>query len=158
YLEADIFKGLSFRSAYTVNKQANQNKDFRSKILEIGKIFDYNQLSMSSGNSTGVLSEQTLTYDRRTGNHHINVLGGYTYQRNESEAFSVYARGFDDERREYRYFTNSTQFFQPTGNKVETAIISYLGRINYDYNEKYLLSFIGRRDGGSLVAKQNRFQ
>jgi hypothetical protein len=36
-------------------------------------------------------------------------------------------------------------------------LVSYLARVNYDYAGKYIISVLGRRDGSSLVAKQNRF-
>lgn len=41
--------------------------------------------------------------------------------------------------------------------KYQQALVSYLARINYDYAGKYIISVLGRRDGSSLVAKQNRF-
>ncbi len=159
YLEADILKQLSFRTSLTINKSNTLSKSFRSRVLEIGKIFDFNQLNMGANNASSLLTEHTLTYDNTFNNHHFNILGGYTYQYNTQEGFSVVARDFDDERPEYRYFANANPpFFQPSGSKIESALISYLGRINYEYNSKYLLSLIARRDGSSLVAPQNRFQ
>jgi len=158
YIQANIFRGMSFRSSLAINKRFSSSKSFEQRVLEIGKISDYNQLSMASSNSTNLLAEQTLTYDTRWGRHHLDALTGYTYQHDESEGFAVYAQGFDDERPEYRYFTNATMFYKPSGSTVETAIISYLGRVNYGYDDKYMITVIGRRDGSSLVSEQNRFR
>src|SRR5690606_21407312 len=42
------------------------------------------------------------------------------------------------------------------GNKIEYALISYIGRVNYDYDQKYLLSASIRRDGGSRFGPGNK--
>ena len=158
YAEIKILNNLTFRSNFALTKAFNTSKEFISRVLEIGKIFDYNQLSQSSSNFTDVLAEQTLNYNKKFGDHNVSALAGYTYQHTESEGFYAYAQNFNDERDPYRYFQNANDIFKPSGTKTESALISYLGRINYDYKGKYLLSLLGRRDGTSLVAKANRFE
>ena len=157
YLEVKLMKDLTFRSNLAVTKAFSGTKEFDTRVLEIGKIFDNNQLSQSENNFTDLLTEQTLTYNKRFGEHSLNVLAGYTYQHTESDAFSVYAQNFNDESVIYRYFQNANDIFKPSSSKSQTALVSYLARVNYNFKEKYLLSLLGRRDGTSLVASQNRF-
>lgn len=158
YAEIKVLNNLTFRSNFALTKSFNTSKEFVSRVLEIGKIFDYNQLSQSSGNLTDILAEQTLNYNKKFVDHNFSALAGYTYQHTESEGFYVYAQNFNDERAAYRYFQNANDIFKPSGLKTESALISYLGRINYDYAGKYLLSLLARRDGTSLVAEKNRFE
>ncbi|MET1055203.1 MAG: TonB-dependent receptor [Pedobacter sp.] len=158
YAEVTILKDLRFRSNLSITKTSTFFKQFETKVPEIGKIFDFNQLTQESKNNVDLLTEQTLNYDHAFGAHHLNLLGGYTFQKTTNERLYVYARGFDDESENYRYLQNANTIFPSTSEKNTTSLISYIGRVNYDYNAKYLLSLIGRRDGSSLVSEENRFQ
>jgi TonB-linked SusC/RagA family outer membrane protein len=158
YAEIQLTKDLQFRSNFAFTKSFNNNKIFTTKVPEIGKISNTNMLEQNIVDFTEILSEQTLTYNKQFGDHHVNVLAGYTYQQHEGNGLYVYANGFNDERQEYRYFNNSTINYKPEDNKDKWAIESYLGRINYDYRNKYLLTALIRRDGTSRVAPQNRYE
>lgn len=158
YAEVTFLNDFKFRSNLAITKSASFYKEFQTKVPEIGKIFDSNRLNQSTFNNLDFLTEQTLSYDRRFDKHHFDVLAGFTYQKTTNEGFSVYAQGFDDESAAYRYLGNAQQIFPSESYKNASALISYLGRLNYDYNSKYMLSLIGRRDGSSLVHKDNRFQ
>jgi len=158
YAEIQLTKDLLFRSNFAVTKSFSNVRNFTSKVPEIGKISNTNQLEQSVNNFSEILSEQTLTYNKQLGHHSLNVLAGYTFQQHDGDALYVYAGGFNDERDEYRYFDNSTLFYKPTSSKDKWAIASYLGRVNYDYRHKYLLTALARRDGTSRVAPQNRYE
>jgi len=158
YAEIQLTKDLLFRSNFAATKSFNNTKNFTSKVPEIGKISSSNQLEQNIVDFTEILSEQTLTYDKQFKAHHLNILAGYTYQQHEGNGLYVFAGGFNDERPEYRYFNNSTLNYRPQDNKDKWAIESYLGRINYDYKSKYLLTALARRDGASRVAPQNRYE
>ncbi len=157
YVEIKLLKNLNFRSNLAFTKSFSNYKEFTSRVLEIGKIFDFNRLSQNENNFTEILAEQTLNYTRKAGDHNFNVLAGYTYQNRQDKYLSAYAENFDDERPEYRYMQNANNIFKPESGKSEATLISYLGRVNYDYQGKYFLSLVGRRDGSSLVAQKNRF-
>ncbi|TKK71069.1 TonB-dependent receptor [Ilyomonas limi] len=158
YVDIKIMDGLNFHSNFSITKSFSSNKSFSTKVPEIGKIFDYNQLSQTASDFTDLLAEQTVNYNKKFGLHTINAVAGYTYQNTKSDYVYVFAQGFDDESEAYRYFQNATQIFQPSSGHSESALISYLARVNYDYAGKYLLSVLGRRDGSSLVAEKNKFE
>jgi TonB-linked SusC/RagA family outer membrane protein len=158
YVEIKLMRDLTFRSNFALTKSFSTSKEFTMRVLEIGKIFDYNQLSIGNDNFSNLLAEQTLTYNKALGEHHITAVAGYTYQHEQWEGSYAYAQDFTDERVAYRYFQNANSIFKPSSYKTERALTSYLARVNYDYKEKYLLTLLGRRDGTSLVAKKNRFE
>ncbi|PZP45514.1 MAG: SusC/RagA family protein [Pseudopedobacter saltans] len=157
YAEITLMKGLKFRSNFSYNATFDNSKSFQTRILEIGKIFDYNQLNRASNTYSDILSEQTLSYDNIFEKHHISAVAGYTYQKTTREGWSAYVQGFSDESDNYRYMLNASQYFLPNEYKNEQALESYFARFNYDYDQRYLLSLIGRRDGSSLVSKDNRY-
>ncbi|WP_243751675.1 TonB-dependent receptor [Niastella caeni] len=158
YVDIKLLPDLTFRSNFALTKSFSTTKEFTMRVLEIGKIFDYNQLSIGNDNTSNLLAEQTLSYNRSFGVHHLAAVAGYVYQHEQWEGSYAYAQNFTDERVAYRYFQNANSIFKPTSYKTERALISYLARVNYDYEEKYLLTLLGRRDGSSLVARGNKFE
>lgn len=162
YLEWNIIKGLKFRSNWSYTRIKEDFKQFSPKVLEPGKIFDYNELTQRTSTFTAFLNEQTLQYDKEFGSaHSISVLVGHTYEKWKTESFGVTATGFDNELEDLRYLDNSTQAislgkFNGTGS--ETGLESYLGRLSYNYDRKYLLDATLRRDGTSKLTRANRWE
>jgi TonB-linked SusC/RagA family outer membrane protein len=163
YAELLLLKRFKFRSNLGFTRVLNTSKEFNSRVLELGKIFDYNQLSMSNENSTNLLAEQTLSYDNAFGKHRIDIVAGYTYQKFSAEYFSASSRNFLQEAPEFRYFSNinpqdAASNVGLNGGSSKEALLSYLGRVNYAFMDKYLLTAIIRRDGTSKIASLNRWQ
>lgn len=159
YAEVKITKDLIFRSNFAITKSFSDQKNFSTRVLEIGKINTSNGLSENINNGTNILSEQTLTYTKQfAGVHNITAVAGYTYQHDDNTYLSVSASSFGDERDVYRYFDNAGVWAKPSSSRTQSALEAILGRVNYDYKGKYLLTVLGRRDGSSLVAPQNRYQ
>ena len=159
YAEVKLTKDLVFRSNFSVTKSFSDQKSFTTRALEIGKINTSNGLNENVSNGTNILSEQTLTYAKQfAGVHNITAVAGYTYQHDDNTYLYVSASNFGDERDVYRYFDNAGTWAKPSSGRSQTALEAMLGRINYDYKGKYLLTVLGRRDGSSLVGKNNRYQ
>lgn len=160
YVSIKLMKGLTFKSNLAITRNINTSKEFDTRILETGKKFFNNTLTMGNGTTQDMLAEQTLDYKHsfNGGDHDLNVLLGYTFQKSAYEQFSVHAQDFDREDPQFRYFVNGQQIYPPSGGKTESAILSYFGRINYSYKGKYLLTGILRRDGTSKLADPNRWE
>lgn len=163
YAEITFVPGLVFRSNFSYTSTTTYYKQFQDKVLEIGKIEDFNQLTQNPQVSSDLLAEQTLSYTKSLGNgHHLSLLGGYTFQDFKDDFLYVVVQGFNDQSPQYQYVQNGNNILTGGSNtqsgETEQALVSEIGRINYDYQDKYLISLIGRRDGSSLVASQNRFK
>jgi TonB-linked SusC/RagA family outer membrane protein len=139
-----------------VTNSFNNYKSFTPKRPEVGKPVLSNSLVESSSRTTDILAEQVLTYQKKIDRHALDFVGGYSYQRTTDKYLSVSGSGFDSEAPGSRYLVNATTF-QPAQSSMNTKVISSLFlRANYNYDEKYLLSLIGRRDATSMLAKANR--
>ena len=103
----------------------------------------------------GTLLEHTLNYNKTFGKHTIDLLGGYTQQVNEFR--SLGATGADFPTNSLQVIDASTVKVNAIGNIQRNVLQSILGRVNYNYAGKYLLSATIRRDGSSRFAAQNRF-
>jgi TonB-linked SusC/RagA family outer membrane protein len=162
YVEIKFLKNFKFRSNLGVTKNLETIKDFSTRILEPGKKFFDNSLFQEQNNSSTLLAEQTLTYDKMFGNdHHVTALAGYTYENDIQEYFSVNTDNYLSEDPAYRYIINGS--LSPTGTplqgaKNQLALISYLGRVGYDYKEKYFINGIIRRDATSQLSSKYRTQ
>lgn len=98
---------------------------------------------------TTSLLENTLTYDGNFGSNHLNVLAGYTFQR---DAFHL-TRGTGNTLSEpYFLHLNTAEETASFSEENESYLISYLGRILYDFDEKYLFTATIRRDASSRLS------
>lgn len=162
YVEVSLIKGLKFRSNLGITKNLETTKDFSSRVLEPGKKFFDNSLFQQQNNARTILAEQTLSFDRTFAEkHHVSALAGYTYQDDMNEYFSVNTDNYLSEDPAYRYSINGT--LNPTGvplqgQKNEQALISYIGRLGYDFEGKYFVNGILRRDANSSIGSQKRTQ
>ncbi|MFT4205420.1 MAG: TonB-dependent receptor [Chitinophagaceae bacterium] len=158
YIEARITEDLKFRSSFAYTETNAFVKTFTTRVPEIGRISTSNMLEQTTSTTQNLLAEQTLSYDHRWGNHHLSLVGGTTYQKNTYTSTYVYGTDFDDESAQYRYLENAGTIYKPTDTRTVSILLSYLARANYDYDGKYLLSVLGRRDGSSLVSSQNKYE
>lgn len=158
YANLKLAKGLTFRSNLSVTKSDAAFKNFTPKRPEVGKPVLSNSLVERSDKATDLLAEQVLNYKTSFAQHQLEFTGGYTFQRTKSSGLYASGAGFDDESPQYRYLVNAT-VIQPSSSYFDAKALSSLFlRANYNYGEKYLLSLIGRRDGSSMLTKENRFK
>jgi TonB-linked SusC/RagA family outer membrane protein len=109
------------------------------------------------------LWENTLSYFKEIGVHRINAVAGYTMQEASSEFLELQGQNLIREGEDFWYFTsdniNETGIANPNGVEPDLnySLASFLFRINYTYNNKYLLTATYRRDGSSKFSRQNRY-
>ncbi len=113
--------------------------------------------SYSSSNSLNWQIENTLNYTKTfNDSHNFDVLLGYTAQKVRSESSSISGSQFPDD--EIAWVTAA-----PSGSRLgnvsmsEFSVLSALGRLNYNFQSKYLLSFAVRRDGSSRFGKNKKY-
>lgn len=99
-------------------------------------------------------SSTTLNYNNTFGKHNINALIGYEIEdRNLSYIFASAKSYSTDKLPELA----NGQSYNSTSNTWAASIQSYLGNVNYNYDNKYYLSASFRRDGSSRLGANNRF-
>ncbi|WP_240755285.1 TonB-dependent receptor [Pedobacter sp. SYP-B3415] len=158
YATLKLAPGLTFRSNFSFTRNSSQYRSFTPKRPEVGKPVLSNSLVERADQSNDILAEQVLNYNTTVGDHGLDFTGGYTYQQTKGNGLIASGSGFDDESAQYRYLVNAT-IIQPSSSYFDSKALSSLFlRANYNYKEKYLLSLIGRRDGSSMLTKENRFR
>lgn len=100
------------------------------------------------------LSENILTYTKQVDKHHVDVMGGFTAQAYRSDFSDIRATNFANDQ--VRTLSAATTFV-PQSDIQEWRLLSYLGRVNYDFAGKYLVSASIRADGSSRFGVDNRW-
>ncbi len=114
--------------------------------------------SVINGMLGNYLLEGTITYDRRWDNHYLNILGGATTQRFVYANSSQNADGFpSDVTGSDNLGLGDQETFRMGTSRAANRLLSYLGRVNYELNNKYLFTASLRADGSSRFGINNRF-
>ena len=151
YLQYDLGDAWTFKSSfggnyYNVNNEGVYPSDF-------GWSRQLNGIAFTGlFRSYGWLNENTVSYRKNVGIHGINAVAGYTQQgatnRNLNTSSQDFALpGVDIDALQGAGITNVTN-----SNKTQWGLRSWLGRINYTLNNKYLFTLSGRADGSSRFA------
>lgn len=168
-LDYEILKDLHLKiSAGGDFDQQNQN------TFEPSSMDKYNHLSVSSGNigrSISLLNENLLSYHFSLyGKHNFNVLAGLSFQKNQSFSNEGSGRGGPDDKIQYVQGTWGTgqglidrgggvyeSAFNYASDFTEERMMSYFGRLTYNFKEKYMFETTIRRDGSSVFGEKVRW-
>jgi TonB-linked SusC/RagA family outer membrane protein len=106
-----------------------------------------------------VLSETFATYNNTFNDlHSLNVMVGQSYQNNVSRSSDLRAQGFVNEALGNENMSaGDPEANEISNNKAETKLLSYYGRINYMFNDKYLFTGTMRADGSSKFGENNKW-
>lgn len=158
--ELDIIDGLK----YTVNGSYEQNSTNNGTYkptyarLEGQSMNGWGQRTY--GNYTNKQLETYLTYDKQIAEvHRLNVMAGYSYLNNIYDGFGSQRSGFDTDKFLYNNLAAGTDFKQGDvySYKGEATLISFFGRVNYTYNDKYMVTATVRRDGSSRFGDNHKW-
>ena len=100
------------------------------------------------------LIENTITYDGKFGLNHINAVAGQTFERELYHTLT--GKGVNLPEPYYLQVSNAEETASGSY-ESEHVLASYIGRINYDFDEKYLISATARRDGSSRLSAADRW-
>ncbi|MCQ2166202.1 MAG: TonB-dependent receptor [Bacteroidales bacterium] len=117
---------------------------------------DKNNENVSEGyrSYSDALIENYLTYDGKFGRSHINAVVGYTFEREDYHTLT--GKGVNLPEPYYLQVSNGTT--RDAGSfESEHVLTSYIGRINYDFDGRYLLQATVRRDGSSRLSSANHW-
>ncbi|HYG37999.1 MAG TPA: TonB-dependent receptor [Cytophagales bacterium] len=155
YGELEILKNLRFRS--NVGLQANfWDRRTWSPKYDWKPIPNPNSFLFREFNKALTwLWDNTLTYEKYFGDHHLTVLAGTSAQSNRYDVMSGSKINFASDVTQE--LNNGNEQPSVSGTASEWALMSYIGRLNYSFKDKYLLTATVRRDGSSRFGAENRY-
>lgn len=156
--EFEITDGLSYKLNLSINYGNNRNFTFAPTYFTSNSDVGLNPVADLSDNRSTFVStivENLLTYNKRFNNHNIDLLAGYSEQKDNTETIGVEVENFLSN--DTRTINAGSDFVSRTGASLPRKIRSIFGRVNYNYSGKYLFSASVRRDGSSNFGEKNRF-
>lgn len=159
YGEATFLSGLSYRASFNVDMGHSLNDYYSPRYIVSTNDLDERSGSGSKTNShsTTLLHESVLTYARQLAEaHSIKFTGLFAAQTELGNSAVSSGTGFPNDAT----MNESLQLamnYSVSSNRSKSQLISYMGRINYGYREKYLLDLTGRVDGSSKFGKNNKY-
>jgi TonB-dependent starch-binding outer membrane protein SusC len=152
YGEVDIASGLTFRSVASVDYISNRDDQWQPEYLvaEMGLNRPGNQFVDTRGEGVTQVFTNTLNYNFNLRDHNFDVLTGLEYQQIRGNTLGVRGNDFISTSRDFFMVVNTGRGDpMVSGGAGQSAFVGYLGRISYNYKEKYLLTGTVRRDGTS---------
>jgi TonB-linked SusC/RagA family outer membrane protein len=150
FTEIEFIDGLKYKLSANVDLGNTQASSFIPSTAQ-GAMFSAPPLpatgSYGAQNYMTWLIENTLMYSKTIKEkHNFDALLGYTSQKASSENSNIAASKFPDD--EVQWF-NAATVKTGSGDKSDWSMLSYIGRLNYNFDGKYILSMAFRRDGCS---------
>ena len=157
YGEYRILEGLTFKLIFGVDGIMQKQGSYLPRTVSSG-LSQGGLASISNSQSLTWINENLLTYAKTFGaDHHLNVLAGYTQQANRTEFSSSSSRNFVDDNLSYNNLALGSVALVPTSGVGTWGLKSYLGRVNYSFRNKYLVTASIRADGSSRFGENNRY-
>ena len=113
------------------------------------------RLTKSSRTYADALIENIITYDGTFGKHHVNLVAGQTYEEENSNTLTGWGINLSEP---YYLQLQNSKTTHSESSETKHALASYIGRLNYDCDGKYLISGVIRRDGSSRLSKNIRWE
>lgn len=151
-LRYEFIPGLSLDVQYGVNYINQQDKTYAGPLLT-----SYlPRAGRSSGEQVTLQSTNSLNYKRNFGKHNIDVIGVFETQKQIGESFYANATNLTYPAQSYNNLALAASHLIGSGYS-KWSLMSYLGRINYGFADRYLLSATIRRDGSSKFQEANKW-
>ena len=158
YIDIKPVKGLVLRSNFGLDYDAafihSYNYTFHSDIVNN----DTNSTTLSQANDAKWTWTNTANYNFTLNKDHaFTVLAGMEMFRQSRIDFSAHNEDYDIETPDYMYPDASSGVERATGNKSAYALISFFGKVDYNWRDLLLASFTIRHDGSSRFGSNNRY-
>ncbi|MGB3800343.1 MAG: SusC/RagA family TonB-linked outer membrane protein, partial [Lewinella sp.] len=152
--EYTIIPDLTARVSVGVDLDARERQVYRTVLYNESGV---NGADVSNLSRTSLLNENTLNYRKEVGKSTYTALAGFTVQREEEDYRGISASGFATDVTGPYNLGGGSNVPNVSSGFSEFSIMSFIGRLNYNYADKYLLTVTGRRDGSSKFAADNKW-
>lgn len=158
FAEATLFKDFTFRTSFGVNNYNTMYQTFTGAQAENAELnTKVNSLTAYANQGSTLTFNNTLNYKKDFGLHKLDCLIGMEVVKTYSKGLNGQSDNFFSDNKHYLLLQNGEERFPASSSMGHTALLSYFGRIDYNYNDRYLVGITIRRDGSSYFGPENRF-
>lgn len=157
YADLELIKNLHLRSSYGIDYGSFYKRTMQLTYQSGYLKNDINSVANEQSHNIKWTWSNTLNYQFKTGKHAFDILAGTEMFKEHGDSFWAYREGYVSEDPNYMYLDAGTGTKNLGGGASENTLMSYFGKANYVFNEKYLASVTVRYDGSSRFGKNNQF-
>ncbi|MFD1770210.1 SusC/RagA family TonB-linked outer membrane protein [Sphingobacterium suaedae] len=158
YAEYDLLDGLTFKTSFGIKYENYTGVDITYPNPEFSEGSFNNSFREYAGYNTEWTWTNTLNWRKVIDKHNLNILAGTEAIDNRSRDISANRNGyFILNSLDYFYLDAGTSNFGNTGIGALGALFSIFGKVDYSYDDRYILSATVRRDGSSNFGEKNRY-
>ena len=157
YINLNPFKGFNIRTTFGLDYSQKQQRFFTYPVTEGNVANDKNAVEAKQEHWTKWMWNAIATYNKEIGQHRFDLMAGMELNRQDDIYFSGYKEGFAVLKPDYMWPDAGTTGAQAYGGGSGYSLVSFFGKANYNYADKYMASFTIRRDGSSRFGKNNRY-
>lgn len=157
YLNLNPFKDFNIRTTFGLDYSQKQQRIFTYPVTEGNVANNKNGVEAKQEHWTKWMWNAVATYNMELGKSRIDLMAGMELNRQDDIYFSGYKEGFSILNPDYMWPDAGTTNPQAYGSGSGYSLVSFFGKANYNYADKYMASFTIRRDGSSRFGKNNRY-
>lgn len=157
--EVEFFKGFSYRLNLSYDRADWHNTEW-VPVYNVGNRHTWNYAIWNEwrGENPTAVMENLLNFQRSFGKHDITAVLGYTAQKDHIADIYAHAEWDEGFLGPYNKVISGVSSGQNAlGKRFEHTMISYLGRVNYAYDDRYLVTGSFRRDYSSNFGPNNKY-
>lgn len=149
-------KGLSYRSNFGYNYRNSFNASYYGRNTFSGKSVD-GSASIKNTQYSDYTWENLVNYSNQFGKHKLDLTGLFSMQQTSNQSAQQSADCFVNDDSEYHNMNAGEKNQKVTSGLTETSTLSYMFRVNYNYDNRYMLTLTGRADGYSAFGANNKY-
>lgn len=160
--EYEILKGLKLKANLAVDATFSNYRSFDIKVTDQYRSSNNNFLNLTNDKYWSFLQEYFLSYEKQFGDHFVNFVGGGTAQTFNDLYSAQRGTDFTSEDKDKRYMRYAGVIRAvggdgDDGRRSYDGLLSYFGRVNYSFKDRYLLTGTFRTDGSSKFPEGNKW-
>lgn len=153
FAEYKLHKSLTYRMNFGPDYRSSRRGQYEGLLLGEG----INTASINNIFDFSYTLENILTFNKELGEHSLNIVGLFSLQESSTESSSATGRNLPIEKSKYYDIGSANDILSINSSLSEWGLLSYMGRINYKFKNRYLITASGRADGSSRLAEGNKW-
>ncbi len=159
FAEITILKGLTFKTSISGSVIAQKTGDYRGTYTKDRAAVNLPRATYSTADNNSYTFDNQLNYNTNFGSKHkFSATVAQSAFKNITETYSIAVQNLPYASAWYNLGTAGNANVTGVSSSYSmNTLQSYMGRINYTYDDKYLFTFTGRGDGASQLANGNKW-
>ncbi|SHG52721.1 TonB-linked outer membrane protein, SusC/RagA family [Chryseolinea serpens] len=157
FVAIEPLEGLKLTSNVGIDFTSQNQRRFDRTWGTNNRINNINRLDVTDGRFQTVTFSNFLSYTKSFDHHHFTFLLGTESIKADNYSLNTSQKNFPDQESNLVYLGKGLGLVETAESKTGNALLSFFGKVDYDYSDKYLASVTLRRDGSSRFGPDNRW-